>query len=481
MAIADLSTKKTPQPKLAKSLFWSLVLLCGFSLCASGHELSSADGSPNDQRTVRLQNHTVSLTGATDIGRLPSDTVLSLLVALSLRNQDDLTQAIRNMYDPTSPQYGHYVSTAEFYKRYGPADADAASVIAYFENQGLQASRNIPMLVRVVGRASQVEKALSLQFHQYQLADGRIAFAATDNPSVSVTVASVITSIVGLDNVNIRTHLPIRLTSSDSSIAIGTGVGGSLGPPDIQNAYGFNSNNGNGSGQTLALFEFAGYAPSDVASYAQNFGLSNPPTLVNVLVDGATGVPGGGVDQQEVTIDIELMMAVAPSATQIRVYEGPDSDVAGVDIYAKIADENLASVVSTSWGLPESKLPTSILQAENNAFMQMAAQGQSVFAASGDAGAYDDGKNLSADDPASQPYVTGVGGTTLDFGNGHYVSETAWASGGGGISTFWPIPAWQVGLGTVANLGSQTMRMVPDVSLNSATGYSVYYNGAGGA
>ena len=119
----------------------------------------------------------------------------------------------------------------------------------------------------------------------------------------------------------------------------------------------------------------------------------------------------------------------------------------------------------------------------------MAAQGQSIFVASGDRGAYDDAdrpSTLEVDDPASQPYVTAVGGTTL-FANastGEYVSETSWGTsslgGGGGVSSIWSQPSWQANLSTAANRGSVSMRMVPDVSLDSnpSTGYPVFTRGA---
>jgi kumamolisin len=121
--------------------------------------------------------------------------------------------------------------------------------------------------------------------------------------------------------------------------------------------------------------------------------------------------------------------------------------------------------------------------------MQIAAQGQSFFAAAGDSGAFDNGSTLSVDDPGSQPYMTSVGGTTLTLNSdGSYGKETSWAvqggsvkeGGGGGISAVWPIPTWQQNLGTAANQGSTTMRMVPDVALDADpnSGYAIFSQGA---
>jgi kumamolisin len=239
-----------------------------------------------------------------------------------------------------------------------------------------------------------------------------------------------------------------------------------------------------GAGQTLALFELDGYTASDISAYESTYGLPNVP-LENVLVDSATGGAGGGAG--EVTLDIELMLAVAPGASKIIVYEGPNNDQGILDTYAKIANENRAKSVSTSWGLSEDGSSSSFLQAENAIFKQMAAQGQSIFAAAGDDGANDNGSSLSVDDPGSQPYVVGVGGTNLSTrGDGSYGSETTWHSGssggGGGVSAIWTQPDWQNGIATAVNLGSISMRNVPDVSLDADpnTGYAIYCNGSWG-
>ncbi|MBV8063373.1 MAG: fibronectin type III domain-containing protein, partial [Nevskia sp.] len=168
------------------------------------------------------------------------------------------------------------------------------------------------------------------------------------------------------------------------------------------------------------------------------------------------------------------------------------------DTYTKIASDNLVGQVSTSWGLCESSEGQSAANSENTQFTKMAAQGMALFAAAGDSGAYDCGSSLfgfgssvAVDDPASQPYVTGVGGTSLTTTSTQaYTSETVWNTsstegGGGGISTFWSIPTYQKGVVFNGASGqySTTMRNVPDVSLDAdpATGFYVYDSvGCGG-
>ena len=127
----------------------------------------------------------------------------------------------------------------------------------------------------------------------------------------------------------------------------------------------------NGSGQTLGLFELGGYTPSDVAYYVSQFGLPSVP-LKNVLIDGVSGAAGSGAD--EVTLDIELQIALAPGASKIIVYEGPNSGKGIIDTYNRIATDNLAKQISTSWGMDEADAALyALTSGENAIFQQMAA------------------------------------------------------------------------------------------------------------
>lgn len=227
----------------------------------------------------------------------------------------------------------------------------------------------------------------------------------------------------------------------------------------------------------MALFELDGYNASDIAKYVSYYALPSAP-LQNVLVDGFSGSAGSGAG--EVTLDIELQIALAPGASRIIVYEGPNSGTGVVDTYNRIAMDNLAKQISTSWGISEGQNSKAVINSENTIFQQMAAQGQSIYAASGDSGAYDNGSTLSVDDPASQPYMVGVGGTQLFLNSDKtYSYESTWNVNNtvsGGVSSLWIIPTWQQG---IASAVSATKRNVPDVSLNSDqyTGYSIYYKG----
>jgi kumamolisin len=187
-----------------------------------------------------------------------------------------------------------------------------------------------------------------------------------------------------------------------------------------------------------------------------------------------------------------MMIAIAPHIDKIVVYEGPNSSAGLLDTYAKIANDNLAKQISSSWGQSEVSSASSDMNTENTIFKQMVAQGQSLYSAAGDSGTNDTGSSPSVDDPAAQPWVIGVGGTKLTMGsNDGYVSETTWnelswipflgeGAGGGGVSTIWEIPSWQQGASTTDAQFSTTKRNVPDVSLNAdpKTGYNIYEGGS---
>ena len=439
---------------------------------------------------MRLLGHvpTKALSSAKLLGRLPGDTQIPVNFVLPLRNQTALQDLLRRIYDPADPLYGHYLKPEEFTDRFGPSQADYDAVIGYARSLGLTIAATHPnrLLLGATGRAGGLETAFNVHFQRYQTAQGREIYAPDADPEVPTATASRIVGVVGLDNAAVRHAHSRFVAAADPAQRVpsltGSGPGGGMSPSDILSAYNLNGVSANGAGQVLGLFELDGYRASDVTGYVSYFGLPSIP-LQNVLIDGFSGKAGSGAT--EVTLDIELQIALAPGASRIIVYEGPNSDTGVVDTYNRIATDNLAKQVSTSWGLSEGESGAAVISSENAAFQQMAAQGQSIYAASGDSGAYDNGSTLTVDDPASQPYMVGVGGTRLLLNaDKSYNYETVWNSnntisggaGGGGVSSLWSIPAWQQG---VQSLSSATMRNVPDVSLNGDpnTGYSIFYRG----
>ena len=429
-----------------------------------------------------------ALSNARLLGNLNLDKNIPVTFVLPLRNKEELQNLIDRMYDPTDALYKKYLTTTQFIEQFAPTQEDYNKVIDYAKSMGMKIVATHPnrTLLNVSGQVKAIESAFTLQLNQYKSANGRIFFAPNKNPEVPSSIASIISGIVGLDNHAVWKpfHIKKEIVSRDASQTYPSGPGGGFAPSDIVKAYNLSSVSTNGTNQVIALFELADYQASDINTYTNYFGLPTAK-LTNVLVDGGSS---SGIDG-EVTLDIELAIALAP-ASQIYVYEGPNSNQGTLDTYNRIATDNIAKQVSTSWGLGEDQVDSNYLQSENAIFQQMAAQGQTIYAAAGDSGAYDDSsdtnpsQNLSVDDPASQPYVVGVGGTslTVDANTGAYQSETVWndgqgnGAGGGGVSTVWPIPSWQQNVSTVS---SNTNRNVPDVALNadSNTGYAIYFSG----
>lgn len=432
---------------------------------------------PNEFK--KLSGHVLNkkfLTREKGISKL--DQSMKISMSLHLRNEQELDRFLEDLYQPGSKDFHKYLSTADFVKRFGPSQNDVLKVTDFLTAQGFQ---NISvdenrLLVHAQGKISQVNTAFHTEIHEYASDKGE-GFLA---PAYELQVPSdlPIQAVHGLETLSRwHTHLKEGLSPSAATP-------NGFNPRDIRNAYVVPTDL-DGTGQILGLFQLDGFTDSDIKAYARYFSLNNTP-LKTILVDGFSGKAGN--NSAEVTLDIELMMALAPSATQIMVYEGPNTSQGVLAVYNKIASDNLAKSVSSSWGLPEASSGRAFIESEHAIFKQMAAQGQSMYSASGDFGAYDDKATLSVDDPSSQPFVVGVGGTRLSVNtDGSYLRETTWgggsqpgsSGGGGGISALWLMPNWQKGVVSAASKGSTTMRNVPDVSLNSdpATGYSIYYRG----
>ena len=407
------------------------------------------------------------------------------------------------MNDPASPSYGKYLASDEFTQKYSPTTTEYNKVISFAQENGLKVTETSGnhTILDVTGPASAVESAFNIRLSNYRSRTGRLFYAPNVDPSVPSELAGVISGVIGLDDaaeVKPNFIVPQIASPSQSAQQVGTGPGNGLSPGNIQRIYDVTPNLV--SSESLGLVELDGYNVSDINAYLgyyqnQPNELPTPYTpvmLQNVLVDGFSGRPTISINAEEVTLDIELQLALSPYAKKIIVYEGPTTPVGLADVCNRIAKDNQAKEISCSWAYIERQQSSSVLNSENNSFMQMAAQGQSMFVASGDRGAYGDGSTLSVEDPSSQPYVTSVGGTTLHY---HYdgsvsYTESTWmgtfanipyngGGSGGGISSVWRLPSYQNGVVSAASLGSASMRNIPDVSLNADpnTGYSIYYGG----
>jgi len=434
-----------------------------------------------------LTNQSVPLVShANLVGEANAQQQLNLSIGLQLRNQQELQSLLREMYTPHSPGYHHFLSPQQFVDEFGPTAEQQQQVINYLQQQGFSITHisSNHLLIDASANVAQAEATFKVSINKYRL--GAKQFYANANPpSIPGPLASIITSIGGLDN-SVLMH-PLYHLHQKNSHKSAVGQGGGFAPADLNGAYNATpllQSGVQGNNQTVAVFELDGYQSSDVTQYFQTYNLGSP-SISNVLVDGFNGTAGAGAI--EVALDIEVVGAMAPKAAQI-VYMGPNTTQGVNDTYNQIVTDKKAQIATISWGECESQSGNAELQTLDNILSQGSAEGIAMYAASGDSGAYDcNDSNLAVDSPAGDPNITGVGGTNLQLNNGAYGSESVWsnpsdtqrspkgAGGGGGISSFFKEPTWQTGPG-VQNQYSNGNREVPDVSADAdpATGYSVY-------
>ncbi len=433
------------------------------------------------------------------LGSDQANRTLRMSANLAMRNQAQLNVLLHDLYDPTSASYHQFLTVAQFAAQFGPTAEQQQAAEQYLTQQGFTITQTYPnrMLIDFSGPEALAERTFGVTINDYQSPLGRNFFANANVPTLPAYVAAFVTSIGGLDNANQFYHPPVASRYSTTSTgpraasscpAPGAGGGSTVAyiPNQLATAYnydGLHSAGLQGAGQTVGVFELDGYSQSDVQTYTQCFGGGSVP-VSNVLLDGFNGQPGAGA--VEVELDMEVIMSMAPKLSKLIVYEAPNTTQGYNDEFARIVSDR-TPVISVSWGDCETTVGQQEAQQENKYFQEAAAQGQTILVASGDSGSetcFQQTYNpaLVADDPATQPYVTAVGGTTLSVNsNNSYQSEHVWNSGffggagGGGISQFWKQPGWQTGPGT-QNSYSNGMRETPDVSLDAdpASGYPIY-------
>jgi uncharacterized repeat protein (TIGR01451 family) len=422
----------------------------------------------------------MAVTRLAPLGLEESAERLQLAIGLPLRNEEELNNLIRDLYDSASPKYHQYLTPEEFTARFGPSEEDYQAVIHFAEQNNFRVTATHPnrMIVDVEGSVADIEKAFHVTMRTYQHPkEARIFHAPDSEPSLDLAVP--ILHISGLDDYSLpHPHLKARPSALDSEATpqSGSGPGGTYRGSDFRAAYSVGALTG--AGQNVGLLQFDGFYSNDIVSYASQAGIS-VPALVKVPIDGGVTNPGSGVG--EVSLDIEMVMSMAPSISTIYVYEAPNPSP-WVDLLSRMANDNLAKQLSCSWG-GGSPDPSS-----EQIFKQMQTQGQSFFNASGDSDAF----TGAIDFPSDSTNITQVGGTTLTTtgAGGSYVSETVWNWGldqgsyvgsSGGVSTYYAIPSYQQGINMATNHGSTTMRNVPDVALTGDNVYVVYNNGSSGS
>ncbi len=470
-------------------------------------------------------------------------TPISFTIALKLRGLGEAESLLTAIHTPGDPQYHKFLTPSEFVSRFGPTHDEVSHVLASLRAHGLTAEQTTATTLRVTGLPSDVEHAFGVTLHHYRVAAHGGApeysyHAPLERASIPGEIAGAVSAVVGLDDrPRLRPHLrhAARIGGVGRANASSSATGnpfGSLTVADFAAQYDVQPlyNQGiTGKGRTLGIITFASLTPSDAFSYWKALGLSVSPHRLSIVnVDGGPGAPSDASGSDETTLDVEQSGGIAPGANII-VYQGPNTNQAFVDAFAAAVDANVAQSLSVSWGFwewydnlengpvtdPISGQTVGSVQATHELFVRAAIQGQTLFAASADGGAYDANNDfgcspesspscsltLSVDNPADDPAITGAGGTTLP-GSQYYclnsactppyyevtlAKESVWGwdyleglckatgypdpiacgifpgGGGGGVSIMFPKPLYQYGLAGIQS---------------SQPGQSWVYNGA---
>jgi subtilase family serine protease len=509
-----------------------------------------------------------------------STSQMSAEVVLQPGNETGLNSLLSAQYTPGSADYGHWLAAGQFDSEFAPSQATVQAITKYLQGKDLKVqSTSTPFLLRVVGSSAQIEAAFATTIDKYRNSKGVSFYSNATPASMPASLAPSVLGVVGLTN-TVRLQPAYQLAPASSSAAASSepsceipypttlaqlqaipvngpfnGYGGGPGcsglTPSQTNSIYHAPNAGpraKGAGANVAVFELTAYNHTDITHWAKTFyGPNYHPRLTDINVDGGPLAPntsqcpagdtcfygyGGDIEAQA---DIEQDLTIAPDTNHLLVYNAPNDETGQTELdeYATIANQDVADSVSSSWGICEPDAGQAYAQAENLIFEQMAAQGQSMFASSGDTGAFEcirdgtfsDFAPLESLDPASQPWVTSTGGTSFEAfdpgSNAHpgypYGTEAVWntldvcsgnnsstatspgiencgtyGAGGGGHSIFWPMPNYQRGPGVInpdtvsgssncsLATGNQPCREEPDISANAdpLTGYAEYCTGS---
>jgi len=450
---------------------------------ASASTASGRAATTDAGRLVEVVGAPKLLTGERAVGALSASTVVRGAIALKPRSESAIQSFIAQVSSPRSAMFHHYLSKGQYAARFGPTRAAVAAVRSALARDGLHVgavSAN-RLFVQFSGTAARVETAFATGLERVRLAGGGLGQATTTAVRLPAGVARYVQGVVGLDDLVHPTSGAIFMHGHHSAVpatklrragsgpvacseALALQSEGALTDQQVAHAYGLDSlyQGGDlGQGQTVDIYELEPFSITDVATFDKcYFGQDNTGNISTTLVDGG---PGTGPGSGEAALDIDDVSAIAPGA-KIHVFSGPNmnNSFGPLDTWNAIAMADDARQISSSWGLCESALQSGapgVQQIENDIFEQTAAQGQSVFSSSGDDGSDDCAghapfpvaADLSLDDPASQPYVTAVGGTTI-LNASDPPTEEVWNNGafgggaGGGVSNTWQLPPWQAGV-----------------------------------
>jgi kumamolisin len=424
----------------------------------------------------------------------PADPTERLEVTVVVRPADRQGLKERMQSLANGERSAGHLSRAEFARRHGASRADLDAVRDFAEAHGLavveeHAGRRALVLA---GTVAQFDDAFGVELKHYSHPGGTYR-GRTGPVHVPAELNGIIEAVLGLDNrPQASPHFRLKARHARRHSRPARAGATSFTPVQLAALYAFPQ--GDGQGQCIALIELGGgYRPQDIEAYFAGLGLA-APAVTAVAVDHGANQPGGDPNgpDGEVMLDIEVAGAIAPAAT-VAVYFAPNTDAGFLDAVTTAIHDDVRkpSVISISWGGPESSWTQQAMSAMDQAFQAAAAMGITVCVAAGDSGSTDgaaDGDD-HVDFPASSAHALACGGTSLQASGTAIVKEIVWndgnpqsGAGGGGVSTFFALPAWQQGLDATDAQGSRSplaMRGVPDVAADAdpQTGYRVLVDG----
>jgi subtilase family serine protease len=406
------------------------------------------------------------------VGHLPSTQHLNVAISLPLRNESGLRDLIQQIYDPQSPSFRQYLSVQEFAERFGPAQDDYDALVRFAKTNGLNvvSTASNRLVLDVEGPVANIENAFHIVLNTYQHpTENRTFYSPDREPSLDLDVP--VLHITGLDNFTLPHSHMVRTAKPAAVVGktTGSGPGGQFIGSDMRAAY-YGSGSLNGKGQSLGLFEYGGYEISDVRLFFKTVKQTLKVPVKGVSLNGVSlKCPPATCDDGEQVLDIEMAISMAPALKQVVVYVGNDD----VSIFNRMASDNTSKQLSCSWGWADDE--TSI----DPILMEFAAQGQTLFVATGDDGSASVASYVW---PSDDPLVVGVGGTdiTTNGAGGSWKSETGWSGSAGMPSkNKVPIPTYQQlpGVVTSTNHASKKLRNIPDVAAEANTNQFSCYDG----
>lgn len=435
---------------------------------------------------------------------------ITLVFRRSEAQEAALEKLLAAQQDPESPLYHHWLTPDGFAAQFGVAEEDIAATEAWLTGQGFHVDSVSRSHDRITfsGTAAQVQAAFGAELRRYRLGD-ETHFAPANDLSLPAQLAPITAAVLHLSDFRPKA----QMVTSDRVRPNLTGASTQqhlLTPKDIATMYKLTplyQKLWNGAGQAIAVVgqSYVNTVSGPIATFLANMSQAMNVTPVLVPDSGANAISPG--DESESEIDLEYSSAIAPNADVFFVYVGANQNYDVFDAIAYAITEDVAPVVSISYGTCELTVSQSALEQANALFAEAAAQGQTLVASSGDTGSTQcayytaaqgattaQQQALAVSFPASSPYVTAVGGTQMaegTFAAGassywqsstgsdvvnsllSYVPEVAWnesstqgiVAGGGGSSSYFTRPDWQSG---VSGIPSGPYRLLPDVSLQSS-------------